>query len=66
MYVWLRIPEGYTSQEFSSKLLEEKNIVVSPGDSFGKHGEGFIRVALVADESLILEAGEAIGSMYIR
>lgn len=66
MYVWLRIPEGYTSQEFSNKLLEEKNIVVSPGDSFGKHGEGFIRVALVADESLIIEAGEAIGSMYTR
>ncbi|MGC8972104.1 MAG: aminotransferase class I/II-fold pyridoxal phosphate-dependent enzyme [bacterium] len=66
MYVWLRIPEGYTSQEFSNRLLEEKGIVVSPGDSFGKHGEGFIRVALVADESLILEAGEVIGSMYIR
>jgi aspartate/methionine/tyrosine aminotransferase len=40
--------------------------VVSPGDSFGKHGEGFIRVALVADEELISEAGNAIGSMYLQ
>jgi len=66
MYVWLRIPPGYTSLSFSDKLLDEKSIVVSPGDSFGKHGEGFIRVALVADEKLILEAGNAIGSMYMR
>lgn len=65
MYVWMRIPHGYTSLEFSNKLLDEKNIVVSPGDSFGKHGEGFIRIALVADEELILEAGNAIGSMYL-
>jgi aminotransferase len=66
MYVWLRIPPGYTSLNFSDKLLDEKSIVVSPGDSFGKHGEGFIRVALVADEELILEAGNAIGSMYLQ
>ncbi len=66
MYVWLRIPPGYTSLSFSDKLLDENSIVVSPGDSFGKHGEGFIRVALVADEKLILEAGNAIGSMYMR
>jgi len=66
MYVWLRIPPGYTSLSFSDKLLDEKSIVVSPGDSFGKHGEGFIRVALVADEELILEAGNAIGSMYLQ
>ena len=66
MYVWLRIPPGYTSLSFSDKLLDEKSIVVSPGDSFGKHGEGFIRVALVADEELISEAGNAIGSMYLQ
>ncbi len=66
MYVWLRIPPGYTSLNFSDKLLDEKSIVVSPGDSFGKHGEGFIRVALVADEELISEAGNAIGSMYLQ
>lgn len=66
MYVWMKIPRGYTSVEFSNKLLDEKNIVVSPGDSFGKYGEGFIRVALVADDELILEAGNAIGSMYLQ
>jgi aspartate/methionine/tyrosine aminotransferase len=65
MYVWMRVPSKYTSQEFASKLLEEKGIVVSPGDSFGKHGEGFIRIALVAPEELVLEAANAIGSMYL-
>jgi len=65
MYVWMKVPSKYTSQEFANKLLEERSIVVSSGDSFGKHGEGFIRIALVAPEDLVLEAADAIGSMYL-
>jgi len=65
MYVWMKIPSKYTSQEFANKLLDERRIVVSPGDSFGKHGEGFIRIALVEPEELVIEAADAIGSMYL-
>ena len=45
---------GFTSSiEFSKYLLEEKNIVATPGVGFGKYGEGFIRFALTVDKTVL-------------
>ena len=53
LYVWARVPEGYTSAEFSERLLEERDILVSPGTGYGEHGEGYIRLSLtLADEAV--------------
>jgi LL-diaminopimelate aminotransferase len=46
LYVWARIPDGYTSAEFTAMLLEERDIVVTPGTGYGKYGEGYIRLSL--------------------
>ena len=43
-YVWLKVPEGITSWEFFDKLLEEVNVVGTPGSGFGPHGEGYFRL----------------------
>lgn len=43
-YVWLKLPEGISSWEFFDKLLEEVNIVGTPGSGFGPHGEGYFRL----------------------
>jgi LL-diaminopimelate aminotransferase len=52
-YIWLRVPEGYTSETFTELVLGEAGVVVSPGPSFGPSGEGYVRVSLtVADERL--------------
>ena len=51
MFVWARVPEGYTSQEWSEHLVNVAGVVVSPGNAFGAGGEGFFRVSLVADEA---------------
>ena len=40
-----------TSFEFAMKLLEEGDVVVSPGGGFGPAGEGFLRMALVENEN---------------
>ena len=43
-YIWLKVPDGMTSWEFFDKLLEEVNIVGTPGSGFGPHGEGYFRL----------------------
>ncbi|MEZ0329067.1 MAG: LL-diaminopimelate aminotransferase [Dissulfuribacterales bacterium] len=45
-YVWLPVPNGHTSQTFSSLLLERGGIVCTPGNGFGAPGEGYVRMAL--------------------
>jgi LL-diaminopimelate aminotransferase len=52
-YIWVRVPEGYTSETFTELVLAEAGVVVSPGPSFGPSGEGYVRISLtVADERL--------------
>ena len=54
LYVWARVPKGYTSVEFATDLLERVGVVVTPGTGYGKHGEGYVRLSLtIADASLV-------------
>ena len=53
LYVWARVPEGYTSSEFATRLLGDTNIVVTPGTSYGKHGEGYIRLSLTTPDEQV-------------
>ena len=43
-YIWLKVPEGITSWEFFDKLLNECNVVGTPGSGFGPSGEGYFRL----------------------
>ena len=43
-YIWLKTPEGMTSWEFFDYLLENANIVGTPGSGFGPSGEGYFRL----------------------
>ena len=48
MFVWARIPGGRTdSMAFCMELMEKAGVIVTPGASFGPHGEGYVRFALV-------------------
>ncbi len=54
LYIWAKVPQGYTSVEFATDLLERVGVVVTPGIGYGKHGEGYIRLSLtVPDASLV-------------
>ena len=65
MFVWAKIPEPWASQmksmEFAMKLLQEGDVVVSPGAGFGPAGEGYVRMALVENENRIRQAVRQIG-----
>jgi len=52
-YIWAKIPQGYTSIDFTKKLLDEAGIAVTPGTGYGKEGEGYIRLSLtISDDRL--------------
>jgi LL-diaminopimelate aminotransferase len=55
-YLWLRVPNGHTSASFASLVLEESNVVVSPGPSYGPSGEGFVRLSLTVPDERLEEA----------
>ncbi len=43
-YLWMKCPRGMNSWEFFDYLLENANVVGTPGSGFGKNGEGFFRL----------------------
>ena len=56
LYVWARVPDGYTSIGFATTLLEEAGVVVTPGVGYGKSGEGYIRISLTVPDQRLEEA----------
>lgn len=62
-YVWCKTPEGVGSWEFFTKLLEEANVITTPGAGFGPHGEGYVRLTAFGDADATVEAVERIRAM---
>jgi len=62
-YVWARCPEGWSSENTATRILEEADVVMTPGNGFGAAGEGYIRAALTVDEERLAEAVERIGKL---
>lgn len=50
LYVWARIPDGFTSVAFAELILEETDVVVTAGNGYGPSGEGYIRLSLTISE----------------
>lgn len=63
-YIWFKVPEGYTSWEFFDKLLNEVQIVGTPGSGFGKNGEGFFRLTAFGSYENTLEAVERLKKVF--
>lgn len=57
MFMFLDIrPTGLTGEQFAWRLLDERGVVVMPGESFGPGGAGHVRVALTVPADVITEA----------
>jgi alanine-synthesizing transaminase len=65
MFVWQEVPAEWQKKmstfDFAMKLLQEANVVVSPGSAFGEAGEGYMRLALVEKEDRLRQAVRQIG-----
>jgi LL-diaminopimelate aminotransferase len=44
-YIWARTPKNVTSWQAFDKVLNEANVVITPGSGFGSKGEGFFRIS---------------------
>ncbi len=64
-YLWINVPEGYTSAEFASRLLDEAGIVVTPGNGFGEPGEGYIRISVTQKDERLEEAVRRIENIKL-
>ncbi|MDO8949929.1 MAG: LL-diaminopimelate aminotransferase [Actinomycetota bacterium] len=60
IYVWAKVPEGYTSAEFATKILDEANVIVAAGTAYGPSGEGYVRISLTTPDDRLEEAIERI------
>ena len=63
-YVWLKIPEGFTSWSFFDELLNKCNVVGTPGSGFGKMGEGYLRLTGFGSRERTIEAVERIRKTF--
>ena len=62
-YIWLKTPEKMTSWEFFDHLLENANVVGTPGVGFGSCGEGYFRLTAFGSHESTKEAVERICSL---
>jgi LL-diaminopimelate aminotransferase len=59
-YLWLPVPDGYSSVSFATRVLDEAGVNVTPGNGFGEPGEGYFRVSLTVPDNRLDEALERL------
>jgi LL-diaminopimelate aminotransferase len=59
-YIWVRAPRGVASWDFFDRVLEQANVVGSPGAGFGPSGEGYFRLTAFGSREATEEAIERI------
>lgn len=65
-YIWLKCPNGLKSWEFFDKLLNEAQVVGTPGAGFGENGEGYFRLTAFGSREVTAEAVERIKKLLQR
>jgi LL-diaminopimelate aminotransferase len=61
MYLWISLPRGIKSAEFTERALEDEGVVLLPGSGFGPGGEGYFRIALTVGPDRLCEAIARLG-----
>ncbi len=64
-YIWMKTPNDINSWEFFDKLLNEANVVGTPGVGFGPSGEGYFRLTAFGNSERTIEAMNRFKSMLI-
>ena len=65
-YIWLKCPNGMKSWEFFDYLLENAQVVGTPGAGFGVNGEGFFRLTAFGSAEVTKEAVERIKKLLSK
>jgi len=64
-YVWVSVPKGSTSADFTARLLDQAGVVTTPGNGFGAPGEGYVRFTLCVDKQRLREVTERIRQVKV-
>jgi LL-diaminopimelate aminotransferase len=64
-YIWLKTPNGLDSWAFFDKLLNEANIVGTPGVGFGPSGQGYFRLTAFGNRESTEQAVERFATRLI-
>jgi len=56
IFMWARVPEGYSSAEYAEKVLMEAHVIVAAGTAYGPDGEGWFRLSLACEDDRLVEA----------
>lgn len=59
-YVWVSVPKGLSSAQFTAKLLDEAGVVTTPGNGFGDAGEGYVRLTVCVEKERLKEVAERV------
>ncbi|MFH1078938.1 MAG: LL-diaminopimelate aminotransferase [Pseudomonadota bacterium] len=59
-YLWVPVPKGMTSLEFTNRLFEKTAVVVAAGTAYGQYGEGYIRISLTVPDNRLALAMDRI------
>jgi LL-diaminopimelate aminotransferase len=62
-YVWVQTPGGLTSWQMFDKMLNEANVVITPGSGFGSAGEGYFRISAFNSRANVEEVCRRIGAL---
>jgi LL-diaminopimelate aminotransferase len=63
-YLWIPVPKGMTSIDFTTLLFEKAAVVVAAGTAYGQYGEGYIRISLTVPDKRLAEAMERIRKIF--
>ncbi|OFW33763.1 MAG: LL-diaminopimelate aminotransferase [Candidatus Aquicultor primus] len=63
IYVWVKVPGGYTSASFATHVLDSVGVIVSPGNAYGPSGEGYVRICLSVKDDRLVEALDRIRTL---
>ena len=56
IYVWPKVPKGFTSTSFCELVLDKTGVVLTPGNGYGEYGEGYFRISLTINTERLREA----------
>ena len=56
IYLWVVVPDGHTSASFTELMLDQADVVVTPGAAYGASGEGYVRLSLTVPDARLREA----------
>jgi LL-diaminopimelate aminotransferase len=62
-YIWVKTPDGVTSWEMFDRILNELNVVITPGSGFGAQGEGYFRISAFNSRENAEEVARRLGKL---